>query len=248
MLAGNGDSTLYMYNALKDQFNIEKVIIEESTNRKTFIKRRIKNLGFFKAFGQIIFMIYSKSLLRFSKKRIIKLKKDLNLIDKKIEDNITINVNSANSKKTKSLLQELNPDIVIVNGTRIISKNILNSIDGIFINTHLGITPKYRGVHGGYWALANNDKDNFGTTVHIVDTGIDTGKILMQKTTTIEKEDNYSTYPLHQIKLGIEIMEEVLKDFKNNKMEPYSNNLESAIWSHPDIISYFKNRILSGVK
>ncbi|MEM5568767.1 hypothetical protein AAF695_08410 [Aerococcus viridans] len=55
MLAGNGESALYMYNALKDQFNIEKVIIEEPTNRKTFIKKRIKNLGLVKVIGQIFF-------------------------------------------------------------------------------------------------------------------------------------------------------------------------------------------------
>ena len=248
MLAGNGESTLYMYNALKDQFNIEKVIIEEPTNRKTFIKRRIKNLGLVKVIGQIFFMIYSKFLRIFSQKKITKLKKRLDLIDKKIDTDVLINVNSVNSKQTQSILQELNPDIVIVNGTRIISKKTLNSIDGIFINTHLGITPKYRGVHGGYWALANNDLHNFGTTVHIVDTGIDTGDILQQKMTTIEKTDNYLTYLLHQIKLGIEIMENVLNDYKNNKMKPYSNNLESAIWSHPDIITYFKNRVFHGVK
>lgn len=75
MLAGNGESTLYMYNALKDQFNIEKVIIEEPTNRKTFIKRRIKNLGLVKVIGQIFFMIYSKFLRIFSQKKITKLKK-----------------------------------------------------------------------------------------------------------------------------------------------------------------------------
>jgi folate-dependent phosphoribosylglycinamide formyltransferase PurN len=72
-------------------------------------------------------------------------------------------------------LKAINPDLVIVNGTRIISKKVLSSINSKFVNIHVGITPKYRGVHGTYWALVNNDVENSGVTVHFVDEGIDTG-------------------------------------------------------------------------
>jgi folate-dependent phosphoribosylglycinamide formyltransferase PurN len=66
-------------------------------------------------------------------------------------------------------LKAINPDLVIVNGTRIISKKVLSSINSKFVNIHVGITPKYRGVHGTYWALVNNDVENSGVTVHFVD-------------------------------------------------------------------------------
>ena len=36
---------------------------------------------------------------------------------------------------------------------------MLQSVEAIFVNTHVGITPKYRGVHGGYWSLVKNDKN-----------------------------------------------------------------------------------------
>ena len=39
------------------------------------------------------------------------------------------------------------PRVVIVNGTRIIQERVLQSVDAIFLNTHAGITPMYRGVH-----------------------------------------------------------------------------------------------------
>jgi folate-dependent phosphoribosylglycinamide formyltransferase PurN len=35
-------------------------------------------------------------------------------------------------------------------------------------------------VHGGYWALAENNPQLVGTTVHFVDTGIDTGEVIEQ--------------------------------------------------------------------
>ena len=61
----------------------------------------------------------------------------------------------------------------MVNGTRIISSRVLDSIGCPIINTHAGITPRYRGVHGGYWALAEGHPEEVGTTVHLVDKGIE---------------------------------------------------------------------------
>jgi folate-dependent phosphoribosylglycinamide formyltransferase PurN len=97
-------------------------------------------------------------------------------------------VDSVNSKETATFIEEFKPDIVIVNGTRIISKNILSRISCPIINMHAGITPAYRGVHGAYWALYNNDVANCGVTVHRVDAGIDTGGIISQ---AIIKVDSY---------------------------------------------------------
>src|SRR5438093_9923670 len=53
---------------------------------------------------------------------------------------------------------------VVVNGTRIISEAVLTASDAVFINMHAGITPKYRGVHGGYWALYNGDGEAASST------------------------------------------------------------------------------------
>ena len=85
-----------------------------------------------------------------------------------------------NTEEGRALLNQLNPDLIIVNGTRIISKKTLESVHSTFINIHTGITPAFRGVHGGYWAVATGKKDLFGTTVHYVDPGVDTGGIIEQ--------------------------------------------------------------------
>ncbi len=38
-----------------------------------------------------------------------------------------------------------------------------------------------------------NDEDEFGITVHYIDSGIDTGDIILQKSFPITDDDNYST-------------------------------------------------------
>ena len=79
--------------------------------------------------------------------------------------------------------------MVVVHGTRIIPARVLESLGCPVVNMHAGITPRYRGVHGGYWALAERHPEWVGTTVHLVDPGIDTGGILAQATFDVTDED-----------------------------------------------------------
>ena len=95
---------------------------------------------------------------------------------------LTYRVPVGQRRRDRRLLDSLRPDLVVVHGTRIISARVLASAGCPVVNMHAGITPRYRGVHGGYWALAEQHPDWVGTTVHLVDAGIDTGGILAQNT------------------------------------------------------------------
>jgi methionyl-tRNA formyltransferase len=145
-------------------------------------------------------------------------------------------------------LTALKPDAVVVNGTRIISKNVLSCIDAPFINTHMGITPRYRGVHGGYWALARGDAEHCGVTVHLVDQGIDTGGVLYQDTIRSEESDNFTTYPIHQIAEAIPLMKAALKDVEERRLTVKAGVLPSQLWYHPTIAEYFQGYLQKGVK
>lgn len=163
MLTRQGEPLMYLYNGLKDKFEISDVIIEKSTNRKDFLKRRIKRLGYIKVFGQALFQVVICRIIRKkSTERIAQIKSIYNLDNSSIPESIVKRVSSVNSDGCIDYLKAMKPDLIIVNGTRIISKKVLNTINATFVNTHGGITPKYRGIYGGYWAIANRDKENFG--------------------------------------------------------------------------------------
>jgi folate-dependent phosphoribosylglycinamide formyltransferase PurN len=49
------------------------------------------------------------------------------------------------------------------------------------INAHTSILPEYRGSRSEFWQCYNEDYRNVGITIHFIDKGIDTGKILFQK-------------------------------------------------------------------
>jgi len=250
MLAGKGESTNIVYNYLCKTFEIDKVIIEYPRDRIQFLKKRVKRLGYVKVFGQILFYLISMPYLRISsKKRIIEIKKIYNLDDSHIEMSKIIDVPSANSDVTINILREINPDIVIVNGTRIISKKILNCIDAKFINMHAGITPLYRGVHGGYWSLVEGKIEACGVTVHFVDQGIDTGNIIEQAIIKPTKRDNFITYPLLQLGVGLPKLKTSIKKLLESSISTCADpEGESKLWSHPTLWEYLWYRIYKGVK
>jgi len=56
------------------------------------------------------------------------------------------------------------------------------------INFHGGLLPKYRGRTPHVWAIINNEKET-GVTAHVIDSGCDTGEIILQKKIPILEND-----------------------------------------------------------
>ncbi len=249
MLVGEGESSKIAYNSLSKDFNIKMVIEDTSISKKTFLKRRVKKIGYLKVFGQILFMLYIKFMFKSSKNRINSIKKEHGLISDFYPKELFKKVASINNEKTIEILLKSKPDIIIVNGTRIISQKILNTINTAFVNIHAGITPAYRGVHGGYWAIANNDANNFGVTLHYIDKGIDTGSIIAQDIIKINDNDNFVTYPLIQLSHGLILLKKFLSNFsRDNVTKRNKYKTPSHQYYHPTLWFYLYKFFTKNIK
>ena len=101
-------------------------------------------------------------------------------------------VNNINSEIVKARISKFAPRLVVVLGTSIIKKNTVQTIkdaSSYFVNIHLGITPEYRGVKPEFWCILNKEPNMVGTTIHHLEAGIDTGKIIMQEKLAVEDLD-----------------------------------------------------------
>lgn len=245
LLCGNGPSSRILYNFLQEKFSLSKTIIEQSPSKKKLLARRIKNLGLLTVTGQLIFQLTIYEILKLtSKMRIKNILKEKKLSDKEIPRNSCRNVSSVNSEECLKLIKSISPDIVLVSGTRIISKKILDATSAVFINIHAGITPRYRGTHGAYWSLVENKPEHCGVTVHFIDEGIDTGEIISQDTIAISNRDNFATHPYIQLAKGISLLNLALVSIVDNNFKlSQQPNLESRLWYHPTIWSYLLNRL-----
>ncbi|MEN8880394.1 MAG: formyl transferase [Polaribacter sp.] len=246
----NGKSTRILYNKLKEKYDVS-VIIEDKISKKQFYKYRLKKIGLIKVIGQIVFSIYTKFYLE--KKSFLKVKTLYNLYnlnDQIIPVNRVSYVKSINSDLAREFIENNSSIYIIVSGTRIIGKKILSIKNKKFINIHAGITPRYRGVHGAYWALVNKDYSNIGVTLHYVDPGVDTGKIIAQSR-IVTTGNNFITYTVIQLGEGVELLIKFLENTFNGKnftFSNYSNNLDSRQYFHPTIWFYFYNLWFKGIK
>ena len=85
------------------------------------------------------------------------------------------------------------PDIVLSSGLmRIVGEEFITQFDGRFINTHPALLPAFPGAHAVRDALDAGVLVT-GTTLHIVDAGVDTGPILDQRAVTIAPDDDESS-------------------------------------------------------
>lgn len=256
LLCGISDTSNIVYNYLKDKFDIAGVVVETPNtlrerikSKRKFIKWRIKHLGFSTAIGQLLFSTFiDYPLRRLSRRRKNEILINNGLSTTAFDESIVYQVEKHNSDETISLIAKLEPDIIVVNGTSILRPKLLDSTKIPFINTHLGITPMYRGVHGMYWALVNDDKEHAGVTVHFIDKGVDTGKIILQAKAVAAKNDNFATYPYLQIAEGVKILAEAIKAVSNGIVTKPAVTGESKQYYHPTLWQYIRHRIARGIK
>jgi methionyl-tRNA formyltransferase len=95
-------------------------------------------------------------------------------------------VASANSAAARSLLAELEPDLLIALGSRFLHPRTFSIARLGAINVHHGSVPKYRGGPPLFWELVAREKE-VGFIVHQIDAGIDTGAIYASGSVQIER-------------------------------------------------------------
>lgn len=251
LLAGPGDTTDIVANALAAIVDDLTVVVEESPSRKTMTQRRAARLGWPTVLGQLAFILGLQPYLRQQgRARIESIIAEQGLSATPYPG--VRHVPSVNDPEVTDLLVSRAPRVVVVNGTRIIARRVLDAIDAPFINTHAGITPAYRGVHGGYWALAEGRPELVGTTVHLVDPGIDTGSVLAQATFTPTAEDTIATYPYLHLAAGLPLLttqvSRVLAGEELQTVDPVDLPEKGPLYYHPTVTSYLEARLRRGVR
>lgn len=103
--------------------------------------------------------------------------------------------------KDSAIAEYLKPmgiDLIVLAGyLSIVSKPLLDVYEGRIINIHPSLIPRHcgkgmYGLHVHESVLASGDKVS-GCTVHFVDSGTDTGKIIRQVTVPVEEGDTPET-------------------------------------------------------
>jgi Formyl transferase len=245
-IAGTG--TRVVFHALTARFGRPGVILEKRVSRVQLAKRRAKKVGWLAVSGQVVFATAVAPLLGVgARRRRAEIVREHALDLRPIDGPVTM-VPSVNSPEARRALVAARPRVVVLSGTRIVSQETLAAVDATFLNLHAGITPLYRGVHGAYWALADARPDLVGSTVHVVDRGVDTGAVVEQVLFSVTARDDFATYPLLHLAEGLPALLRAVEAARAGTLvtrEPIVR--ESRLRYHPTAWGYAWRRVLHGI-
>ncbi|HQW86594.1 MAG TPA: formyltransferase family protein [Flavobacteriales bacterium] len=129
-------------------------------------------------------------------------------------------VNSMNDAGTVADIRSASPAALVVFGTGILKRTVLEIAPAI--NAHTSLLPQYRGTRSEFWQCRRNDPAHVGITIHLVDEGVDTGRVLYQRPTTTP----WPTTPFHLRSLNtlevIRHMPGVVRAFLERRLTPFA--------------------------
>ena len=103
------------------------------------------------------------------------------------------------------------PDYIILAGyMRIVPPEFVAAFEGRIINIHPALLPSFKGLHGQRQALEYGVKIA-GCTVHYVDEGMDTGKIIAQRAVEVKDDDTEETLSARILEQEHQVYPEVVK-------------------------------------
>ena len=98
---------------------------------------------------------------------------------------------------------------------KILSADFIKKFKGKIVNIHPSLLPKYKGLNTHKKVLKNKEKYS-GCSVHLVNSKLDAGKIILQKRVGVYKDDNPETLAKRILKQEHKIYPIALKKLISN--------------------------------
>jgi methionyl-tRNA formyltransferase len=125
-----------------------------------------------------------------------------------------------NNPEFRTQLETINPEAIIVVGYgRLIPPWMLSLPRCGNINLHGSLLPKYRGAAPIQWAIAEGESVS-GATTMLLNEGLDTGDIFLQRELPIGSGENSISYGQRLASVGAELMVETLRGLESGSIHP----------------------------
>lgn len=146
-----------------------------------------------------------------------------------------------NTNESLQVVESYKPDLMIsIAGNQIFKKRLLNIPTKGTINLHTALLPKYRGLMPTFWVLKNNEVET-GVSVFMVDEGIDSGPILVQKKVPITNQSQRELI-IQTKRIGMECILEAIEKIRDGRVEYIPNPVDHmSYYSFPtknDVVEF----------
>ena len=171
-----------------------------------------------------------KSLINFAKKKLSPIKIVLVVSNNKeaqglnyakinnIKNIVVIYKNKlkAEKKLLGALLKYKIQLICLAGFMKILSKKFILKFEGKILNIHPSLLPNYKGLNTHRRVIENKEKFT-GCTVHLVNSRLDSGKIILQKKIKILRKDNENSLAKKVLKLEHQLYPRAIVKFLSSR-------------------------------
>ena len=133
-----------------------------------------------------------------------------------------------NSEEGISLLREAAPEAIIVASYgQFLSTKVFSPPPLGTINIHASLLPRYRGAAPINWAIIRGEAET-GVTTFFIEKGMDSGKILVQRSCSIGQDETAGELHDRLAVLGAEAILETLRSIEEGTVRPRAQREEEA--------------------
>ncbi|HXB53776.1 MAG TPA: methionyl-tRNA formyltransferase [Vicinamibacteria bacterium] len=117
-------------------------------------------------------------------------------------------------------LRALSPELqVVVAYGQILPRSVIEIPPRGTVNVHGSLLPRYRGAAPIAWAIASGETET-GVTTMLIDEGLDTGPILLARSTPIGPEETAAELEPRLARLGAELLLETVRGLGDGRLQP----------------------------
>ncbi|MCX2837479.1 formyltransferase family protein [Salinimicrobium sp. MT39] len=148
---------------------------------------------------------------------------------------IEVSYGEINSAQVGTAIEKIEPQFIVLFGTSIIKKQLLEKYPGRIINLHLGISPYYRGSATNLFPYFYKEPECVGGTIHLATTAVDRGDILHQFRPNIEQGDNLHDIGNKTILKAGKILPKILKKYNARNITPKKQENSGKLCRNKDL-------------
>ncbi len=120
-----------------------------------------------------------------------------------------------NSEEVMPHIRNMDLDIIVFGGTRIIRGEILDYPKDGVINSHPGLLPECRGSASPAWSVYHDIP--VGSSTHFCDNGVDTGHLLLRREVPVKRGMKYEDLCYETLVLAGILMKEALMAYEEGR-------------------------------
>ena len=170
LMAQDSELTRLFYEIAARDVVFDRILLEGPVDRVAMARRRVRRLGLSTVVGQLLFqLLIQRGLAKLSRGRIRQILQQAGVGPAPLPPEKVVRVDSFNTDAGRRALADLDADLVVVHGTRILSQKTIDAACAPMVNFHAGVTQHLGDTDRAQFMLIHAEYPNqYANSIHRV--------------------------------------------------------------------------------